>query len=116
LHDLGHQLISHRAAFYADDMIMFLKLEASDIHVAREIFKLFKGSSGLGCSLNKSQLVPIRCSLDQVELAINLFPCQLVQFPIKYLGARSQLLSYQRLPSNPWLIKWLIDSLHGKEI
>jgi hypothetical protein len=66
---------------------MFIEPKVGDIETVLEIFNLFKGVSGLGCNLGKCQLAPIRCSLEQVELAINLFPCSLVQFLIKYLGA-----------------------------
>jgi hypothetical protein len=59
LHGLGHRLISHRAAFYTDDMVLFVKPEASNILVTQEIFKLFEGASGLGCNLSKTQLAPI---------------------------------------------------------
>jgi hypothetical protein len=76
---------------------MFLKPEVVDIHITCEIFNLFEGSSRLGCNLSKNQLSPIRCSSDQVELAINLFPCQLVQFLIKYLGVP---LSIMKLPKS----------------
>jgi hypothetical protein len=49
-------------------------------------FQVFKGASGLSCNLNKCQLVPTRCSDEQLQLALLRFPCQASQFTIKYLG------------------------------
>jgi hypothetical protein len=90
-------------------MVMFLKPEATGILDTCEIFNLLVGSSRLGCNLRKRQLAPIRCNLDQVELAISLFPCQLVQFPIKYLGAP---LSITKLPKAS--LQPLVDRMTGR--
>jgi hypothetical protein len=55
-------------------------------------------------------MAPIRCSEDQTRLATNIFPCQLVDFPIKYLGT---LLSVSKLPRTVFqpLIDCMTDML-----
>jgi hypothetical protein len=87
--------IQHRVAFYDDDVIMFIKLAGQDIQVIKGIFDVFLGASGLGCNLAKSQLTPIRYLEDQVAVVCSIFPCPIVEFPIRYLGVP---LSVTKLP------------------
>jgi hypothetical protein len=110
LHGLGHRLISHRAVFYVDGMVLFIKAEASDILVTWEIFKLFEGASGLGCNMSKTQLAPIRCTADEVETAISLLSCQLVQFPIKYLSIPLSMSKLSKASLQPMVDK-MADNL-----
>jgi hypothetical protein len=71
---------------YVDDMVLFLTPIHSDLQLAKAIFELFEDSSGLGCNVAKCQMVPIRYNLEQVQLAQELFPCPMKEFPISYLG------------------------------
>jgi hypothetical protein len=75
---------SSGASFYTDDVIMFIKPVEQDIQTIKAVFDVFLGASGLGCNLAKSQFRPIRCSKDQVMEVCNIFPCPVVEFPIKY--------------------------------
>jgi hypothetical protein len=61
----------------------------------RAILSLFENSSGLGCNMAKCQMAPIHCTEEQPALATSIFPCQKVDFLIKYLGI---LLSVVKLP------------------
>jgi hypothetical protein len=78
--------IPHRAAFYADDLMLFLRSISQDMTMARQVFSIFEGASGLGCNLSQSQMELIHCDDEQIQLATSLFPCQVVQFPVRYLG------------------------------
>jgi hypothetical protein len=60
---------------------------------------LFEQCSGLGCNLQKCQLAPIRCTPEQVALATSIFPCQTMDFPIRYLCI---LLGVSKLPKIAW--------------
>jgi hypothetical protein len=91
--------IPHRAALHADDLILFAKPVREELLALHEILRLFEGASGLGCNLVKCQLIPIHCSEEQTQLAAEAFPCQLGQFPIKYLGVP---LSVWKLPKSSW--------------
>jgi hypothetical protein len=93
--DLGVSAIPQRVAFYVDDLILFIRPATQDLLVLREIFILFEGTSGLGCNLTKCQMILIRCTKEQTQLAATTFPCQLGQFPAKYLGVP---LSVWKLP------------------
>jgi hypothetical protein len=109
LHSLGVQRIPFHTSLYADDMIVFLAPVARDLETAKLIFQMFQGASGLDCNLNKCQLAPIRCSEEQVAMAVNHFPCQVMSLPIRYLGIP---LSVTKLPRSAW--QPLIDSVADK--
>jgi hypothetical protein len=82
----------HRTEVYVDDMILLIYPSAPNLHLACCIFSLFEGASGFGCNIVKFQMVPIRCDEDEKQLAISLFPYQVVDFPLTYLYA---LVSWQ---------------------
>jgi hypothetical protein len=112
----GPRAIPYRASLYADDMVAFLSPTVQDLQMARCIFNLFDGASGLGCNLSKCQLAPIRCTEEQVRLAIEVFPCSVVDFPVRYLGIP---LAVSRLPKSVWqpMIDKVADKLptwHGR--
>jgi hypothetical protein len=95
LQQLGTNTIPHRASFYVDDLILFVPPEEQDLLTLRHVFEVFEGASRLGCNLSKCQLVPIHCLEEHTQLTLAHFPCQAVQFPIKYLGIP---LSVHKLP------------------
>jgi hypothetical protein len=77
--------LSHRTSFYADDLMLFIAPSAVDIRTMRYILMVFEEASRLGCNLAKCQMMPIRCTDDQVDLATGV-PCQVVNFLVTYLG------------------------------
>lgn len=81
LQPLSRHSLQHRISIYADDVVMFLIPEASDIAVT-----LFGEATGHKKNLQKSNVLPIR--YDEVELAVmqNLLPYELIDFLSKYLG------------------------------
>jgi hypothetical protein len=66
---------------YADDVVLFLRPSASDIEITLDILQLFGNASG-----QKSSVLPIRCSEDDKIALQEVLPCQLSDFPCKYLG------------------------------
>jgi hypothetical protein len=50
---LGVRCIPHRTPIYADDIVMFLSPVEQDLKLARDIFDIFEGASGLACNLRK---------------------------------------------------------------
>jgi hypothetical protein len=79
--------IKHCASFYADDLMLFLAPTARDFGCVRQILDLFAGASGLSTNLDKCAITPIRCTQDMVHEVLAAFPCQVTEFPTKYLGA-----------------------------
>jgi hypothetical protein len=58
LQELGVCSIPHRASFYVNDLIFFLRPTGQDLQLLSLIFTDFEGASSLGCNLNKCQPPP----------------------------------------------------------
>jgi hypothetical protein len=101
--------VSFHTSLYADDMAIFTSPCVQDIQLARGILDTFHKASGLACNLSKIQMVPIRCSEEQIALSVQAFPCQLMSFPIKYLGIS---LSVSKLPRSS--LQPLVDRVADK--
>ena len=86
LQPLSRRSLHHRISIYADDVVMFLRPEASDIAVTLGILNLFGEATGLKKNLQKSNVLPIRCGDAELAAVQNLLPCALTDFPFKYLG------------------------------
>jgi hypothetical protein len=76
---------------------------------------LFQDSSGLGCNLAKCQIAPMRCSDDQIAEAVSAFPCQTVEFPVKYLGIPWSIKKLPKSALNCFWIGSLTANLFGRE-
>lgn len=96
LSPLPGNVIKHRASVYADDLVVFLNPMTADFTCIRQILELFEGASGLACNLEKCSISPIRCTQDQLDSVLAVFPCRLQLFPAKYLGAPLSLTRMQR--------------------
>jgi hypothetical protein len=88
---------------YADDLVFFIALLTRVLQMARCILDLFHDASGLGCNLAKFQMVLIRCMEEQMAEATNTFPCQTVEFPVKYLGIPLSVSKLPKLALQPLL-------------
>jgi hypothetical protein len=80
------------------------------MQVLCSMFVLFEGASGLGCNVNNCHMTPIRCSEDPISLATNIFPCQLVDFPVTYLSMPLSVCKLPRTTFQP-LIDRMTDRL-----
>ena len=80
------QVIQHQCSLYADDVVLFVNPAAQDMITTKEILALFGDASGLHTNLQKSLIAPIACSDSEITLAAQLFPAEISDFPIKYLG------------------------------
>jgi hypothetical protein len=79
-------LLHHRVSLYADDVVIFLHPAASDLNLALDILNLFGEASGLKTNLQKSNVFPIQCAEADAAVVQNSLPCELKDFPCKYLG------------------------------
>lgn len=59
------------------------------------ILELFGSASGLRTNLEKCSITPIFGYDDNLQAIQNVMPCQVIQFPIKYLGLP---LSVKKIP------------------
>ena len=91
LQPLSRRSLQHRISIYADDVVMFLRLEGGDIDVTLGILNLFGEATGLKTNLQKSNVLPIRCGATELAAVQNLLLCALTDFPCKYLGLPQSL-------------------------
>jgi hypothetical protein len=98
-----------RISLYADDVAMFLQPSREELNVVKEILRIFGDASGLVTNVRKCSMTPIHCEEQDMVAAQELFPCNEVAFPCKYLGLP---LSVKKLPKNTFLE--LIDKIADK--
>lgn len=77
--------LQHRVSLYADDVVMFLRPKAADITITLDILQAFGDASGLKTNVQKSNVYPIQCGDHQRDV-IQLLPCEVSDFPCRYLG------------------------------
>jgi hypothetical protein len=99
LQPLSSRFLHHRISLYADDVVVFLWPDAVDIEAFKGILHLFGEASGLKTNIQKSNVFPIHCDEEDLASVQASLPCQLSNFPCKYLGLP---LSLKRL-SRPQL-------------
>jgi len=86
LQPLARRPIQHRISLYADDVALFLQPAAADINLTLRILQLFGEASGLKTNVQKSNVMPIHCSEENMGVVQSLLPCGIQGFPCKYLG------------------------------
>jgi hypothetical protein len=73
-------------SLYADDVILFCHTTAGDIAAVEAIPHLFGQASGLQVNFTKSSATLIRCEAEEAANLLQPLGCQIVDFPITYLG------------------------------
>jgi hypothetical protein len=86
LQPLSRRPLQHRISLYADDVALFLQPAAADITLTLRMLQLFGEASGLRTNVQKSNVIPIQCSEENLALIQSLLPCGIQEFPCKYLG------------------------------
>jgi len=83
LHSTGQRL-----SLYADDVTLFIRSEKEDLHITKELLKIFCDASGLQTNIQKSWFIPIHCDGEIVEVVNTTLQCTTTNFPTTYLGTR----------------------------
>jgi len=86
LQPLAAQQVSHRASFYADDAVIFIRPREEDLRAIKLILDIFGHASGLHTNFSKSSAYPIHCSQEEVQRTSDLLACSTKEFPCIYLG------------------------------
>jgi hypothetical protein len=84
---------------------IFLQPVADETGMVLDILQLFGDASGLQTNVQKSNVVPIQCSDMDLAVIQEHLPCELQEFPSKYLGlplfvrklTKAQLQAYSPL-------------------
>ena len=110
LQPLARRALQNRVSLYADDVVIFLKPSAADIEITLDILQLFGRASGLQTNIQKSSVLPIQCLDEDREILQVYLPCQLVDFPCKYLGVPLSLQKLTKAQIQP-IIDKIADQL-----
>lgn len=86
LQPLSNCPIQHRMSLYADDVALFLRPAENDINLTLAILQIFGEASGLKTNVQKSNVIPIQCPEVILSDIQSLLPCEVLDFPCKYLG------------------------------
>jgi len=108
LQPLTVQQAIHRASFYADDAVIFLRPCVDDLRTMKQILDIFGQASGLHTNFSKSSAFPIQCSQEEVQQISEHLACSTKEFPCTYLGLPLTI----RKPSKEVLLP-LIDKVAG---
>jgi hypothetical protein len=112
LQPLSTRSFLHRVSLYADDVALFIKPTADDLVLVGDILRLFGEASGLQTNIQKSSIIPIRCSQSEVATVQDHLPCKLEEFPFKYLGLPLSLKRLNKAQLQPFIDR-LANSLPG---
>jgi hypothetical protein len=112
LQSLARRALPHRICIYADDVVIFLKPTAGDINILLDMLQLFGQASGLKTNVQKSSVLPIQCQEEDRQTIETLLPCQLLEFPCRYLGLPLSLHKLTKAQIQP-IIDKVADQLPG---
>jgi hypothetical protein len=101
-----------RISLYADDVVLFLQPQPTELSLVKDILRVFGEASGLVTNFSKCSFTPITCGGHEIQSVQQLFPCSMVHFPCKYLGLP---LSVKKLPKVVFysLVEAIADRLPG---
>lgn len=118
---LSTRNLRHRVSIYADDVVLFLLPVVDDIAVTLDILHLFGTASGLRNNVQKSSVFPIRCEEADITVLQDMLPCDIFDFPCRYLGLPLSLKKLTWDQAQPiidssykgfWTDRWL----HGQRV
>ena len=92
--------------------MLFLCPEANDISITMDILSLFGEASGLKTNVQKSSAFPIRCQEEDIQVIHDNLPCEVSEFPCRYLGLPLSLKKLMKAQFQP-IIDRLADQLPG---
>lgn len=93
LQNLGIRDLQQRTSLSVHDLVIFLSPVQGIFGHNQAHFQHLSGASGLACNLQKSQFIPIGCVAEDIALTTSLLPCQVVDFPVRYLASPFQWVS-----------------------
>lgn len=71
----------HRISLYADDAAIFANPNIDEMCTIARVLKVFGDASGLLVNLEKTEIFPIRCHVDDLDGCLLHFPAKLGAFP-----------------------------------
>jgi len=77
LQPLATRNIHHHVSIYADDVDLFLRPVATDLCMVEDLLQLFGAATGLKTNIQKSSVMPIRCSEEELTVVQAHLPCEI---------------------------------------
>lgn len=71
---------------YADDTLLLLRAETTDVARLRQLLDLFSKATGLRINVSKSTAVPMHVSDEVASQCVQILGCRQEGFPQTYLG------------------------------
>lgn len=95
----------HRVSLYADDLVLFVKPDASSMLAVKEALNIFGRALGLFANLDKSLATPLHCDQHEMDLVLNTLECRTQAFPCRYLGVPLSVFKLKRGDEQPLIDK-----------
>jgi hypothetical protein len=118
LQQLSNRKKLHRISLYVDDVALFVHPTTADLSITLGILQLFGDASGLHNNPQKSNVIPIRCSIEDMVETQGLMPCGISSFPYRYFNLPLSLHKLSRQHFQPFtdrfanqLSSWKADLL-----
>jgi hypothetical protein len=92
-----------RVSVYADDVVLFLSPLQTELLAVKTILQAFGGASGLKVNYLKTSATLIRGSAEEEQRVKDMLGCNIVKFPIKYLGLQLALRPLTRAEWQPMI-------------
>jgi hypothetical protein len=105
LSPLMNRHVALRASPYADDVAVFIKPVKEDVHAVAQILEIFGRASRLAVNTTKCVVYPIRCDNLNLGEIMEVFQCDVKNFPCNYLGLPLHIQRPQRLDIQPLIDK-----------
>jgi hypothetical protein len=103
LQQLSNRKKLYRISLYADDFALFVHPTTADLSITLGILQLFGDASRLHNNAQKSNVIPIRCSMEDMVETQGLLPCGISSFPYRYLGLSLSLHKLSRQHLQPFI-------------
>jgi hypothetical protein len=100
---IGNCTPEQRLSIYAGDVVLFVKPNSMDLMAVREILELFGEASGLRVNYLKTSATMIRGTILDKEAVGQALHCNIVDFPIRYLGLQLALRPLTKAQWQPML-------------
>jgi len=109
---LSSRSLQHRISLYADDVVLFLRPKINDIEITMDILDLFGDASGLKTNVQKSSAYPIQCGEEEIQVIQHALPCEVSEFPCRYLGLPLSLKKLTKAQTRCIIVR-IADQLPG---
>jgi hypothetical protein len=101
-----------RVTLYTDDVVLFMQPHLEELGLVKETLRIFGVASGLVTNIRKSSVIPIGCGDQDLERVQEALPCNVSQFPCRYLGLPLSIMKLPKRDLYP-LIDKIADQLPG---